>query len=47
MKQLPFCPAALLSGGDKSGLDSGKDPFMRRMTHGPTPLTSITDQEIN
>jgi hypothetical protein len=37
-KDLPFSPAALHFLGDKSWLDSPKDPFIQRMSHGPTPL---------
>uniref|UniRef100_A0A0A9HII0 Similar to ATMUS81 n=1 Tax=Arundo donax TaxID=35708 RepID=A0A0A9HII0_ARUDO len=33
-------------GGDKSWLDSTNNPFIRRMSHGPTPLTTMIEQDI-
>ena len=40
-KDLPFSPATLRLAGDKSWLDSAKNPFIQRMSHGPTPLKMI------
>jgi hypothetical protein len=37
-KDLPLSPATLRFVGDKSWLNSAKNPFIQRMSHGPTPL---------